>query len=68
MLSKDQLTELCAKLKVKKFICPLEFWAAKHHVPDSEEEDDAEERSHEEILAEAQAFAQALGVHHVGLV
>ena len=68
MLSKDQFTELCAKLKVKKFICPLEFWAAKHHVPDLEEEDDDEERSHEEILAEAQAFAQTLGMHHVGLV
>ena len=44
-IGKDQVTWMCARLKVKKFMCPLEFWAAKHHVRDLEEEGDDEERS-----------------------
>ena len=40
-LTKPQFEELCAKLKVKKFIDPIELWAEKH--PPPEEEEDASE-------------------------
>ena len=42
VLSKEQFAELCAKLKVKKFINPLELWAEKHPVADPEEEAEEE--------------------------
>lgn len=39
-LTMPQFEELCAKLKVKKYINPIELWAEKH--PPPEEEGDAE--------------------------
>jgi hypoxia up-regulated 1 len=43
VLTLSQFEELCAKLKVKKFINPIELWAEKHPPPEEESKDESEE-------------------------